>query len=128
MKAWLVYVEDPCVDRVEIVWEVVWAETRGKAKRASVFWAGLPDAYEWTKIKARRVPALDSKNENEVTTAEAIQAGLPITCWRCGRELTMADVESGQVVGHGLYVAFCRPCADRRREERIQEVLAVAAR
>lgn len=128
MKAWLVYVEEPCVDRVELIWDVVWAETRGKAKQASIFWSGPSEHYEWTEIKARRIPALDGKRENEVTTAEAIQAGLPITCLRCHRVLTMADVEAGHVVGFGPYVALCRPCADQRQEERMREVLAVAAR
>lgn len=95
MKAWYVYVKDE--DGSE-EWDVVWAETRGRAKMRSPWWPELGI----TEIGARRVPALDGRRWSEVTAADYIRAGLPILCVRCEELVTVQELEAGQLHVEGL--------------------------
>lgn len=90
MKAWYVYVKH--VDGSE-EWDVVWAETRGRAKMCSPWWPELGI----TEIGARRVPALDGRRWTELTAADYIRAGLPVTCERCEESVTVQELEEGQL-------------------------------
>lgn len=97
-KAWLVYTAT-CYNEC---CEIVWAGTRGKAKRWSEHYAN--STGEWTELCAKRLPQLDGE-ERPSTGADYLAAGCWTECGGCGGTVEPDDPHT--VAGDRLLCATC---------------------
>jgi hypothetical protein len=89
--------------------QVVWADTREKAKARSEAYAYL-GRQEWKNIKAYRAPEFDGE-PRLITDKEYLASGMTGGCSRC-HELILPDGEGVTFSPDGQ--AYCPKCSNRQ--------------